>query len=76
MALFTNVKTKCETYRIQMHTPKYPFMTFSITVVLKHQIKKIFFSPEELENWTLSLMNNRQAFHTWVITWSYLYFLK
>lgn len=48
MVLFTNVKTKRQIYKIQMHILKYPLMTFSITVILKYQIKKFFF-PEKLE---------------------------
>lgn len=48
MVLFTNVKTKRQIYRIQMHILKYPLMTFSITVISKYQIKKFFF-PEKLE---------------------------
>lgn len=51
MVLFTNVKTKRRIYRIQMHILKYPLMTFSITVILKYQIKKFFFSWET-GNWT------------------------
>lgn len=66
MVLFTNIKTKRETYRIQMHIPKYPFMTFSITVVLKYQIKKFFFSPEELEiEPRVSWMLGKHSTHEW-----------